>query len=102
MHGAEVRCRSLGEEIVETFGGVGECRGFDAEPAFDGDKQVSEEALVVGGRVAGEGEVASVFETAACDEGGEVVVGMAAGVAHAGAKHDNGVVEERLPVLVGE
>ncbi len=38
--------------------------------------------------------MAAVLESTACDEGGEVGIAVAAGVAHAGAEQDDGVIEE--------
>lgn len=78
--------------MVEVASGVGEVFDFEAEALLEGEVEVAEERCVF--LVAGDGEVLTVGESAAGDEGGEVLIGVSGGVAHAGADEDDGVVEE--------
>jgi hypothetical protein len=81
-----------GEELVQVAGGVREGAGFHAEALHEGDVEVAEQRGV--GGVAVDGKMAPVGEAAAGDEGGQVLVAVAAGVAHAGADEDDGGIEQ--------
>ena len=87
------------EELVHVAAGIGEGIRLQAELLHQGDVKVAKQRGV--SLVSIGGYVAPVLETAAGDNGGKVIVGVPAGITHAGAHKNDRGIEQGGAGLVG-